>query len=377
MKFADITGQEEVKKRLIDIASSGQIPHAIMLSGKEGVGKLSLARAFARYLHCENPHDGDSCGECSACLLHDKFNFPDMHFVYPVSGTQGSRQLTSEDYREEWHSFLKDYPLAPYSEWLRHLGSESAMPQIKVNEAADIGVVMSRSNYSAERKIMIIWLPEKFIPAAANKLLKLMEEPEEGNLFILVSNNPNLILPTIYSRVQRINVPALKDEEIAGHLQKTLNMDYATAMGIARVADGSLSMAEAMTEQLGEQSEFMSLFQELMRKAYMRDVTELRKWSEDVATLKREKSVRLLTYFTRQIRENFLYNLRNPELNRMTNLEMAFSSRFSPFIHSGNVEQLMETFSKAAGDIAGNANAKIVFFDVALKVIVLLRKPNA
>jgi DNA polymerase-3 subunit delta' len=376
MKFSEIIGHEAIKDNLRHMVDTDTLPHAIMLGGMPGVQKLALARAFANYVHCTNRHDGDSCGECPACKQHASFNFPDMLYVFPVTGTKDSHTLISDDYTEQWHKFLTEYPLAPYEKWLELMNAENSQPQIKVAESAEIIRKMTLSNYLADQKIMIIWLPEKLQPAAANKLLKLIEEPTPGNMFIFVSNAPNLVLPTIFSRTRPIDVHPLGTEEIATYLRRHYSIDDNTAYEEARNAEGSLIKATESISLSSEQHLFRKLFQEVMRKAYIRDVFALKDWSEEVAALKREKSRRFLAYCARMVRENFLYNLNRPQLLTLNSEDEAFSRKFAPFIHAGNVEGLMTEIDNASRDIAGNANAKIVFFDFALQLILLIKIPK-
>ncbi len=374
MKFKDIIGHEEAKNRLRNMVRDNQLPHALLLSGHEGIGKLALARAFSQYLHCTHrTPDGDSCGVCPSCLQHSKHNYPDMHYAYPVAGTKGGKPATITYFIPQWYEFLDNYPLAPYEKWLSLIGSDNAQPQIKVGDAQEIINKVALSNYLAEYKVIIVWLPEKLNLEGANKLLKSIEEPAPGNIFIFVSDAPERILPTIYSRLQRIELGSPSAEAIAGYLEHTKSMDAEAAMSVARSSEGNVQRALEMVELGGENAEFLKTFQELMRSAYKADVTALRKWSEDVAAMKREKSRRFLSYCTRMARENFLYNLRYPELLSLSPDEAAFSQRFAPFIHEGNIAQIMNELDLANRDIAANGNARIILFDLALQMIILIK----
>jgi DNA polymerase-3 subunit delta' len=379
MRFKDIIGHEEAKARLRKMVSDNQLPHALLFSGSEGIGKLALARAFAQYLHCTNrTPDGDSCGKCPSCIQHENDNFPDLLYVFPTAGSKQGKANTVEDLLPQWYEFIHNYPLAPYEKWLNLMNADNAQPLIKTDEAKEIIIKMNLSNYAAEQKVMILWLPEKLQPSAANRLLKQIEEPAKGNIFLMVSNNPEDILPTIYSRLQRIELTAPSRQLIADYLTRDKGVYPQMANILAINCEGNLQKALNMLELDGEHAEFLKYFQELMRTAYRADVTGLKKWSDDVTAFKREKIRRFLTYCTRMIRENFLYNFHNGELLSLNPQEENFSRNFAPFIHEGNVAQMMNELDMANRDIAGNGNSKIVLFDFALQMIILLKtiKPN-
>lgn len=377
MRFKDIIGHSQAKQRLISMVASANLPHAILISGPEGIGKLMLARAFAQYLHCMSPTpDGDSCGKCPACIQHNQLNYPDLLFSFPIAGAKGKTSSVSQDWMIQWKDFLTKYPLAPYNKWLELLGNDNAQPSIKVEETKNIIHKMNLSNYSASSKIMIIWMPEKLQPEAANRLLKLIEEPEEGKLFIFISSHPAEILPTIYSRLQRINLHPLNSTEIENHLITAHGTPSNKAMEIAKMAAGNLALAENILAEDGEREEFLVEFTKLMRLAYSRKVGDLKKWSEDIAAFKREKSRRFLEYTAHMIRENFLLNLSQPNLVALSDKENEFSSRFFPFIHNGNVEIIQKEIDEASRDILRNGNAKIILFDFAVQMIIALRLPK-
>lgn len=378
MQFKDIVGQEAAKKRLREMADADRLPHALLLAGAPGTGALALARALAQYIHCTHrTPEGDSCGRCVACRQHQELNNADMHYAYPVIKKKAEKLLISDDYAPQWRRFLEQggaYPV--WEDWLEAMKAGNSQPAIHVDESDDIVRKMNLSNFAARYKVLLLWLPEKLQPEAANKLLKIIEEPYADTKFILVSNNPAEILPTIYSRTQRVDVPRVPAPLIAGYLERTLGVDAPQAARLAESADGSVAAAVQSAGVQGERGEFGPLFQQMMRKAYMRDVKAMRQTADKVAEMGREKSRRFLLYCAAQVRENFMYNLAMPELLRLDADEMRFSSRFAPFIHAGNAEQMLAEFQAAEADIAGNANAKIVMFDTLLRLIPLLLTHN-
>lgn len=373
MRFRDIAGHEQAKEYLRGLVADNRVPHSLLISGPTGIGKLMLARAFAQYVHCTDRKDGDSCGECPSCRQHASLNFPDLIFSFPVHGTKGGKALVSADFILQWKDFLDADPLARYEKWLEIAGADNAQPQIKVAESDEIIRNASLSNYLADQKIIIMWLPEKLVPAAANKLLKIIEEPSEGNIFILVSDSPGEILPTIFSRTQRLNLRPLPAHQIAEHLLSVYGLDQDEALRIAEMAEGSLARAEETVSLKAEKEEFRGLFRELMRKAYVRDVDALKEWSEKAAALKREKSRRFIKYAAGMIRNNFLYDMHTPGLVIQATDDDNFSRNFAPFIHKRNVSEILKELDDADRDIRGNANARIVFFDFAIRLIILIK----
>ncbi len=372
MRFADIAGHNNVKEHLRALVDSDRVPHALLLSGPEGTGKLALARALAQYMHCVSPVNGDSCGRCPSCVQHASLNNADMHFVYPIVKSKQKHQLVSTDMADAWRNFLSCGNYASWQRWLDIIDAGNSRPGIYVEESAEILRKLNISNFSARYKVMVVWLPEKLQGEAANKLLKIIEEPFDDTKFIFVSNDPTSILPTILSRLQRVAVTRLSDDEIAAILVDTRGVDPQAAVQLAYISDGNACTALDAVETAGEFDEFMELFQDIMRKAYMRDVKALRDNGNTVAAMGREKSLRFLAYCARMVRENFIYNLGRQDLVRLTGAEAHFSSRFAPFINAANADDMMRLFDEAAADISRNANAKIVMFDTLLHLIVLI-----
>lgn len=372
MRFADIPGHNDVKDRLRQMVDSGRIPNALLLEGPSGIGKFAIARATAQYIHCERrTPDGDSCGKCPSCLQHQMFNHVDTIYSFPVvkKGDAG----VSDDYIPEFRDMVKDTIFMDFDNWLVCLDNINAQPQIFVNEANELIRKLSFTTHKSKYKVVIMWLPERLKEDAANKLLKLVEEPHSDTVFLMVSDNSRLILPTIFSRTQRIQVRRYSDSEIANYLQQAYSLQNDVATSVARLAEGNMAGAIKRIDIAQETNEFLDLFMELMRKAYTRKVADLKQWAANVASLGREREMRFLEYCAHMMRENFILNMHQPSLNYLNDVEMQFSSRFSPFINERNVERLIKVVDDARIDIAANANAKLVNFDVAIKVILLLK----
>ena len=322
---------------------SGKLPHALMLSGPTGLGKRLLARAFMADAHCENPHDGEPCGKCRNCRLHTDIDHPDVHFSFPIVKSAAKHYLTSDDRHDVWVKMLTGHPMMTPRNWLDLIEAGNSQPAIHVEEAQDIIRFAAFPPYATQLKFFVIWLPERLRPEAANKLLKVIEEPSRGICFLLVSNNELEVLPTIMSRAQRIEVRPT-----------------------AVTSDQALDREET--------AEFRQVFQTLMRDAYQRKIGNIKRLSESTAIWGREKLTRFFTYMTAMIRENFIYNLRIPQLNHLDAQDEAFSRNFSPFIHAGNVEEMIAECDRARNEITRNCNAKIVMFDFFLLIVALIRR---
>lgn len=378
MRFKDVIGQEEAKKRLTDMADEGRLPHALMFCGPNGSGKMALALAFATYLLCEH-HDGaaDSCGECRQCAMLRKWEHPDLHFVFPtikLPSMGSDHKPVSDDFARQWHTLLANGPYFSMNQWMETIGAENQQAIITAGESDELTRKLSLKSSQGGYKVALIWLPERMNADCANKLLKLIEEPPANTVFLMVSEEPDKLLGTIRSRTQRIDIRRIDNESMTQALAERRGLDEATATRVARMAGGDWLRAIESLEADNENEMFLDLFQQLMRLAYMRRVKELKQWSDTMQGLGREKQKRFLAYLLRMARENFIYNFGRPELVYMTQREEDFARGFAPFVNENNILQINDLTNKAIRDIGQNANAKIVFFDFALQMIMLLLK---
>lgn len=369
MYFKDIIGQKEAKQHLVQEVAEGRVAHARLLCGPEGSGKLPLAVAYARYLCCTNRQGADACGWCPSCMKFNKLVHPDVHFVFPVKLSSN----VSDDFIREWRSLLLQTPYFGFPQWMEAMGVENQQPLIGVKESEEITRKLTLKSSAGGYKVMIIWLPEKMNVQSANKLLKLLEEPPKQTVFLLVSEQPDMLLATIQSRTQRMELRKLPEPVIAQALQEKYSLQPADAANIAHLADGSILKALEAIHISEDNKLFFDLFVSLMRLSYQRKLREMKLWSEQVATLGRERQKNLLVYCQRLLRENFIYNFHRSELVYMTPDEQAFSTRFAPFINERNVIGIMEELAIAQQHVEQNVNPKMVFFDFALKMIMLLK----
>ena len=385
MLFRDIIGQTEIKQRLIHNYKSGKIAHAQLFTGKQGVGAFQLALAFAQYICCDNPNDEDACGTCKSCKQFAQLAYPDLHFVFPfVKKDQKEKSYTSDNFVAKFRELILEKPYFTIDDWNEKLDVESKRSIIYENESDSIIQKVSMKPFYDKFKIFIIWLPERMNQECANKILKVLEEPYPQTLFLLVSEEPELLLSTILSRVQQIPVPLIAENDIAAALLKQdEEISEQTANDIAHIAYGSYSKAlQALQTNSNTQTYFES-FKALMRNAWLvaekQDydaLVTLRKWSLEIADSKvgRERQCAFLQYCQNSIRENYIFNYQQSELNYQMQDEREFSTRFARFITEKNVEKMMDLFSRSEAQIRQNGNAKIVFFYLCLEIIVLIKQ---
>ncbi|NLV53421.1 MAG: DNA polymerase III subunit delta [Bacteroidales bacterium] len=361
MTFDQIIGQEAVKKHLLEEYQQGKVPHALMLCGPEGNGALPLAVAYAQMLL-----GGGSMAE--------KLQHPDLHFVFPIFKKNSSKDSFCDEFLKEWRDQVITRPYFGMAEWMDMAGATNQQLIIYANESSAILRKLSLKSSQGGYKVMIIWLPEKMHETCANKILKLLEEPPAQTVFLLVSEQPDRVLQTIRSRTQIMTVPRLSDQEVEQALINQYSILPAEAKRIANSCSGNMTQALRVITHDADGEYFFELFVELMRLAYVRKVKELKLWSENVAGMGRERIKAFLEYCQKMIRENFIYNFgRQSELNHMNEREAQFAVKFAPFINERNIIGIMNELSLAQRDIMQNTNAKMVFFDFALKMIVLIK----
>ncbi len=376
MTFSDVIGQEEVKARLLQMTREGRLPHAVMLCGPQGSGKMALAMALAAHLICRtHDNEGNACGTCPQCAMIRRWEHPDLHFTYPtikLPSMGADHKPVSDDFAREWHSLLMSGPYFTLENWMEEIGAENQQAIITAGESDALVRKLSLKSSQGGYKVSLIWLPERMNIECANKLLKLIEEPPSQTVFILVCQQPEKLLETIRSRVQRIDVKKIDDGAMQRALMDRRGLDEETARRVARLAHGSWTTAVETLHADGENELFLDMFQTLMRLAYARNVKDLKRWSETMSGMGREKQKRFLEYFLRLVRENFMYNFCNADLCYMTQREEDFARNFARFINEANVIAINDLVNRAIRDIGQNANGKIVFFDLAMQMIVLL-----
>jgi DNA polymerase-3 subunit delta' len=371
MLFREIIGQETIKTQLIRTVNENRVSHAMLFAGPEGSGKLPMAIALAQYLNCKNKKEHDACGECPSCHKFAKLIHSDLHFVFPVV-KEGSSNPVSDTFIKEWREFVNTNSYFNLNQWFDKLGS-GKQGMIYTQESGEIIRKLNLKSFEAEYKVMIIWHPELMHPSAANKLLKMIEEPPPKTIFILVSDNPGEILGTILSRTQQIRFPRLADTEVQSALTDREQIEKGIAQSVAKLANGNYIRALEIAGESEEQEFFLEKFKNLMRLAYGRKIFELLAWVDEIAEQPKERQKNFLLYALRMARENYVMNLKQPTFVYLTPEEDAFSQKFSPFINDRNIHQISDELSLAHAHLEQNGNVKIVLTDMVIKLIVLLK----
>ena len=374
MYFRDIIGQEGAIALLRSAVAEGRIPHAQLICGNEGVGKLALAIAYARYLCCTHRNGEDACGECPSCKKFDKLVHPDLHFAFPIYKKDSNKTPHSDDFIDKWRQAVAENPYMTLNLWMDHIGTENQQGLIYASQSEEIIRKLTLKSSERGYKVMIIWMAEKMNAECSNKLLKMIEEPPAQTVFLLVAENPDLLLPTIQSRVQRLILRPIEEDVIVRALCERFGLVDADARQVAHASAGNWLQAME-TIHLGSRSkEYIELFMTLMRKSYARDLKGMRQWADNVAGMGREPQKNFLIYCQRMIRESFICNFHRPEINYMNVDEANFTSRFAPFVNEKNIFGIMDELSEAQRHVEQNVNAKMIFFDLALKMIMLLKQ---
>ncbi len=378
MDFSEVIGQGEMIDRLKRLADEDRLPHAMMLCGPDGAGKMAIAIALASYILDKGTYKVRG-------ILH-----PDLHFTFPtikLPKWKAEYKPVSDDFIKEWQQMLGQdaggegqHIIDPYfslTDWLQAMKVQTQQAIITVGEAADLIKRLSMKSNQGGWKVCIIWLPERMNGECANKILKLIEEPPARTLFIMVSREPERLLETIRSRVWRFDVKPITTPDMEQALKERRGLSDEDAHRIARLANGNWLAAKEELDADSERHVFFDYFVELMRKAYMRDVKGLKQWTETVSAQGREEQKRMMTFFLRMVREAFMYNFHQAELSYMTSKEEAFCVKFARFVNERNVLGFQELYQTALRDIGQNANANMVFFEMAMKVGVLLHTTDS
>ncbi len=368
MYFKDVVGQEDIKKKLISNIKNNRVSHAQLFLGPEGSGKLAIAIAYARYLACKNPGAEDACGECSSCLKYNKFAHPDLTFFYPIpSRLKGDTPLISKDFATQWRNFLDNSPYVSLNEWYKSIDIENKQGIINARDCNEIVKVLSYKSYESEFKVVIIWMIERLYHAAAPKLLKILEEPPEKTLFLLVSENQDLILNTILSRAQLLKIPRLKDHEVREGLINQYNCDPVQADQIAFLADGNFHQALIMLESDEILENNTNFLREWLRVCYKNDIKEILSYVDNLAKMGRERQKNLLSFALEVFRQCNLLNYQAGNLVKVHPESQDFINKFSTILLPQVAVKMTDEFSKAIYHVERNANPKILFTDLSIK----------
>jgi DNA polymerase-3 subunit delta' len=376
MFFRDIIGQEALKARLIQTVRENRVSHAWLFFGPEGAGVLPMVLAFAGYILCTGRNENDACGSCVSCNKVGKFIHPDLHFVFPVNKTRSLEKdnVTSDDFIAEWRTFLLKNPYGRLTQWYDFIDLENKQGVINTEESKRLAGKLNLKSFESDYKVVIIWQPEKMNDQASNKLLKLLEEPPPLTIFLLVSEIPDQLLATVRSRCIPVKIPRISDSDLSEAIVNKHIIQKDKATDIVRLASGNyLKALELISETEDIKYNFIK-FRDLMRSCFKTNIPELVKQAEELSVLTREKQKSFLEYGLRTLRESLALHFNTPGIVYITDEEQQFTPNFAPFINGNNVVPFMDELNNAIRDIERNANGRIVFLDLALKLAALLKK---
>lgn len=378
MIFKQIIGQEEIKKKLVRTVRENRVSHAQLFHGPEGSRKLALALAYAQFINCKNREyyddgGGDSCGTCPSCVKYGKLIHPDLHFIFPVATTKEvDKNPMSRDFLKIWRQTLLDNDFRlTLNEWYTVAGFEKKQGIINADDCSEILRTLSYKSFESEFKVMIIWMADRLFHSAAPKILKILEEPPDKSLFILITDNPEKIISTILSRTQLVKIPKLKDEDICEGLI-ALSCPEEEVKRIVPLADGNLTRAVRIFRSEEEELELLEKFVKWMRSCYKNNLRETLDFTTEISKIGRERQKNFLAYAERIIRNAMLINYNNPQIARLNPDEKDFLIKFGPFINYLNIPGFAEELEKAQHHIDRNANANILFMDLSMTFTVLL-----
>ncbi len=376
MQFKDVIGQSAVKQRLIQSVRENHVSHAQLFLGPAGCGKLPLALAYAQYILCPNRTETDSCGVCPTCQKMQKLVHPDLHFVVPTAATKKIKSNPESDlFMEEWREYVvQNQGYVDTSSWYSFLDVENKQGYMSVRDAASLLRKLNMKAYEGEYKIAIIWMAEKMRVDTANKLLKLLEEPPEKTVFILIAEDAEELLATIKSRTALVKIPAININEVENALVERLGCDARQAHDAAVISEGNWLNACHFVQESEDRKFFFTTFQQWMRLCFRAAYPELIDFSANIKTLGREKQKELLDYGLRIVRNALLFNNNLAEIVMLPDEEKSFNSKFAPFINPANLAEIAELLDEAIRHIERNGNAQIIFTDVGFNMVGLLKK---
>lgn len=377
MKFSEIVGQQNLKETLMRMTDQGRVSHAQLFVGDEGRGALALAIAFAQYINCKSPANGDSCGVCSSCIQMQQLAHPDVHYIFPVnksksaqtSGSVEGDKPVSDHFLPIWRKQFSDSKLNGYfneQSWYKAIDIDNKQGNISRHEAAEIIRKLSFKAYESRYKILIMWLPERMNDQASNALLKILEEPWENTIFLLVTEDIHNLLTTIISRTQEVNVPAIETQYISEWLIKNYSLSKPEADHLAKLSFGNLIEAVRLIDEDQGEDENFSLFVQLMRLSFNDKHMELLEWAETVAAMGRENQKNMIENSIRLLREAYMLSMGMGEVSYLHGAEHDFCAKFAPYVNNRNIEALIGEFELALRHITQNGNPKIVFSHFAL-----------
>ncbi|WP_445735865.1 DNA polymerase III subunit [Mariniflexile sp.] len=381
MLFSEILGQEHIKNHLTQSVENGRVPHAQLFVGAEGCGTLPMAIAYAQYVLCSNTNGENNTGNEACNLKFNNISHPDLHFAFPVTTSDKAKSHpVSSHYLEEWRKLLKEQPYGNLFDWYKLLGVDNKQGQIGVDEAQDIVKALALKAYEGGYKVMLVWMAEKMNTACANKLLKLIEEPPNKTVFILIAEDEEQIINTIRSRCQVLHFPPLAEDVIKNALIKNYGLELSVASKIAHQANGNYNKACDLMYHDSEDLQFEEWFVFWIRSAFKAKgnkaaIHDLISWSEDIAKTGRETQKQFLLFCLDFFRQAMLLNYNATDLVYLEPKTEGFKlEKFAPFVHNNNIMEISDELQDAVYHIERNGNSKIILTDLSIKLTRLLHR---
>lgn len=366
MQFKDVPGHTAIKQQLVTAVKTDRISHAQLLLGKLGFGGLPLTLAFIQYLFCEDKGDEDSCGVCSSCKNVSELQHPDVHFTFP---TVQALAKTSDEQFQDWKKFILDNPHSNLNEWINHSDPKGRKPIISIHQSEAIVKKLALKSFAGGYKVSIIWMADAMNDVCANKLLKIIEEPPAKTLFILLVEQQETIMPTILSRTQIKKIKQLTNDEIEHYLNKKASYDHELVRSSIARSEGNLGAAIGLLSMQNGTIQNRSLFIELMRVCFKKDVISMLDWADKIAGLGREEQKDFLLYALYMIRQSLMKNYTDEQLLRASKEEIDFLQKFARFITGNNVLNFTQLFDEAHYYVERNAHAKLLFTNITFEVM--------
>ncbi len=380
MLFSEIIGQQNIIKSLIKTVAENRVAHAQLFYGNQGHGKLALALAYAQFISCRSENkfqNEDSCGTCPSCVKYNKLIHPDLHFIYPVAESKllkAKEKASSKAYIKQWREMLieNNYHVS-LNDWYTKLDIERKQAGINTKDCSSIIHTLSYTSYESEYKIMIIWMIEKLNYQAAPKLLKILEEPPEKTVFLLIAEQTDLIIATILSRLHLIKIPKIDNQSLTQACINELGLDEKSATNLVYLANGSFKKANRIHHQFQNRQDNFNLFVKWMRACYLPDVKIILQTCDKLGKENREQAKNFLKFGIEALRNCLMIGINQENIVRIIEQEREFYTKFSPFVNTANISSFNEEFNKAIFHIERNVNGNMVFVDLSLTISKLMR----
>ena len=373
MLFSEIKGLDEVKEKLIESVRRNHVAHAQLFLGKEGSPNLPMALAYATYLNCTDRKASDACGVCASCIKMNKYIHPDFHFAFPVSSTKAvaAKDAHSTSFLKEWRKFLLENPYGAAADWSAFFGGENKQLNISREESRQIIRALSLKAFEGSYKIMLIWLPEFMHDSSANAILKILEEPQDQTLFLLVTNDSEKLLTTILSRTQIVQIRAFSGKELKTILMEEDGLDEKKAGQIAHLSEGNLNKARHLTSEVEDDSQLM--FRDWMRLCFTNDYSKMVEWSDLFQKMTKEAQKSLLQYGLQMMRETLVVGLNADSIMHLQGEELSFAQNFKKVMSFDKTEKITSQLNSGYFHLERNANPRILFLDLSLVIAKILR----